>query len=474
MSPNPNLFDGRLTLIFWTPRSVFENRIDELADNIRAAAPNVNALCFKTNNGLTWQSGYDATKPDLMISSVADVQRWTATLAARGLEPHAWCVVRGQTPDQEADRIAEICLQGGVRSMLLDLESGANYFVGDRQAAQALAVGLRQRVGPDFHLGLIFDARGSHPQLLWVQEAWFPEVDSLHPMVYPNNFGVSAAEAFRSCYRAIGQWGKPVYPMLQGYTPGGYPPYPAADIPVTAAVAVNGYHAAGLSIFRYGKGLAAGDAVSRAELSEVAKITLYGGGPVVIVPAAPVPPEGAPATPPEGAAALVVVDPNNERTGEFSIGYYGNADETSRGWAVDLDVNGRPYAYRPASYNDQTLYVSYLPHLPARGAYVIEAFIPGHHASAPDVRYVIVDHPGGVRREVMVVLNQASYANAWAPLAGQVVDGSEGALVSRFELDPGQADSGRVNVADVTYVDPATDRSGKFELAFGAIRWRPL
>ena len=108
MSSNPNLFDGRLALIFWTPRSVFENTIADLADNIRAAAPNVNALCFKTSNGTTWQSTYDSTKPDMTISSVADVRRWSDTLAARGLEPHAWCVLRGQTPAQEADRIAAI------------------------------------------------------------------------------------------------------------------------------------------------------------------------------------------------------------------------------------------------------------------------------------------------------------------------------------------------------------------------------
>ncbi len=479
MSPNPNLFDGRLMMIFWTARSVFENTIGELADNLRTGAPNVNALCFKTVNGTTWQSTYDATKPDLTVGSVADVKRWSDTLAARGLEPHAWCVVRGQTPDQEAALIADVCLHGGLKSMLLDLESGANFFVGDRNAAQTLAVGLRQRVGPDFHLGLTFDARGAHPQLLWVPDVWFPEVDSLHPMVYPYNFGVSAAEAFRACYAAIGSWGKPIYPMIEGYTPDGYPPYPAPAIPATAAVAVSSYHVTGLSIFRYGKGLEVGDGVNRAELSEVAKITLYDGGPVVSVPTAPVPPPDVnvpPApTPPDATPVQVLVDPNNERTGEFTIGYYGDPAAVSPGWSVELDVNGHPFAYRAASYNNQTLYVSYRPGLIGKGTYAIEVFIPRTHAYTPDAQYVIVDHTGGVRREVTAVLNQSQYYDEWVPLQGSLINGvGGGPVVAKFELDPGQPESGRVNVADVTFVDPATHPGGKFEITFGAIRWRPV
>jgi hypothetical protein len=469
MAPQPNLFDGRLALIFWTARSVSENTVADLASNVRAAAPNVNAVCFKTSNGTSWQSVYDTTKPDLMVGSMADVRRWSDTLAAHGLEPHAWCVLRGQSPEQEADRIAEICLRGGVRSMLLDLETGPSYFVGDRNAAQTLAVGLRQRVGADFHLGLIFDARGTYPQRLWVQDIWFPEIDSLHPMVYPYHFGISAAAAFRSLQAAIGRWGKPIYPMIEGYSPDGYPPYPAADIPATAAVTVNTYHTTGLSIFRYGKGLDIYDGVGRGDLGEVAKITLYEGAPVIVVTPPPVPPSD---SSPADGATLVMVDPSNESTGEFTIGYYGDPDVISPGWAVDLDINGHPYAYRPASYNTQTLYVTYLPRLASPGNYIIEVFIPRQHAYVPDAHYVVVEHPGGVRREVTVVLNQAAYQDAWVPLQGDVIDGVPGGpLVTQFALDPAQPESGRVNLADVTFVDPAA--RGKFEITFGAIRWRP-
>jgi hypothetical protein len=475
---NPTLFDGRLALVFWTPRSVPETTIAQMADNLKAAWPHVNAVFVKTNNGIGWQGAYDSSNPNLAINSVADVQRWAQGLAACGLECHAWCVVRGNVVNQEIDRIADICLNGGVRSMLLDLESGPSYFVGDQNAARALAAGLRQRVGPDFHLGLIFDARGSRPQQLWVQSAWFPEVDSLHPMVYHYHFGVSAQEALQNCYNAIGAWGKPIYPMLQGYTPDGYPPYPVSDIRTAVSTAVNSFRAAGVSIYRYGWGLSTPDAgAGKDDLGQVADVTVPPGPsegigtppvapPPVILPPPPIPPGAAP--------SLVLVDPNNERTGEFFIGYYGDPNQISRGWSVALDVNGRPYAYRDASYGSQNLYVSYVPRLTGAGRYAIEVFIPGVHAYARDVYYVVVDHPGGVRREVTCILDQSPYNNEWARLQGNIVNGVQGgALIKEFELDPALPEAGRVNVADITFIDPNTHPTRRFEITFGAIRWRP-
>ena len=115
--------------------------------------------------GLGWQGKWDAGKPNLAIHALSDVQRWVEELGVRGLECHAWCTVRGNTPARELDRLAELCRQGGVRSLLLGLQrdspgtrpSHRSFFVGDEAAAEALARGLRERVGPDFHLGLIFD-----------------------------------------------------------------------------------------------------------------------------------------------------------------------------------------------------------------------------------------------------------------------------------------------------------------------------
>jgi len=477
---NPNLYDGDLALVFWTPSSVNQTTIAQLADTIKGGAPNVNALLVKTNNGTQWQGALDSSKPNLAINSIADVQRWSTTLAARNMKLHAWCVVRGINPTAEADFIANICLNGGVRSMMLDLEQGPFYFVGDQNAARALATSLRQRVGPDFHIGLIFDYRGTRPEQLWVQSVWFPEIDSLIPMVYHFHFGQTAQQALQTCYNKIGSWGKPIYPMLQGYSPGGsIGLYPASDIPVTANLAINQFKARGLSWYRFGKGLSISDeGLGPADLPELAKVSLPVPPPVVVPPPPPPPPPvvvGPPPAPPDATPTLIVVDPDNERTGEFAINYYDDPNVLNKTWAVALDNQGRPYAYRPASFNVQTLYVSYLPRLIGRGRYFIEAYIPGNNASIPDAHYVIVDYPNGVRRETTCRVNQGSFFDAWVTLQGDIINGVPGGpVVNQFDLDPIIPDSGRVNVADITFVDPSGQPGGKFDIAFGAIRWRPI
>ncbi|MBP7693745.1 MAG: hypothetical protein KA764_17615, partial [Anaerolineales bacterium] len=474
---NPTFYDGRLSLVYWSPASVGESTIAQLADNIRTGAPNVTGLLVKTNNGAGWQGAFDSSKPNLAISSTADVQRWVDTLGSRGLECHVWGVVRGVTVQSEINRFVEICQVAGVKSLLLDLEQGPAYFVGDRTAAQQLAAGLRQRLGPDFHIGLIFDYRGQRPTQLWVQSVWFPEIDSLHPMVYHYHFGVSAQTALTNCYNAIGRWGKAVYPMLQGYSPGGtIGLYPASDIPVTAALAINSFSARGLSWYRYGEGLNLPDeGLGPGDLPEVAKVTLPVGAPP---PPAPTPPPvivGRPPLPPDAPPLTTIVDPDNERTGEFSLNYYDDPAALAPGWSAALDANGRPFAYRAATFNAQRLYVAYAPRLIGRGKYVIEAYIPDQHATTPDAHYFVVDYPNGQRRETTVIVNQAQYHNQWVPLQSNIVNGVPGAVtVTQFDLDPTRGDAGRVNMADITFQDPAGRPGGQSEIAFGALRWRPV
>lgn len=475
----PNFYDGRLSLVYWTPRSIVETTIAQFADSLRNGAPNINGVMVKTNNGAVWQGAFDSSKPNLNINSTADVQRWVDALAAKGLETHAWGVVRGinGSVQAEIDRFVQIAQVPGVRSLLLDLEEGPAYFVGDQNAARQIAQGLRSRLGPTFHIGLIFDYRSNRPQRLWVQTIWLPYIDSLHPMVYHYHFGQSAQTALTNCYNVIGGWGKAVYPMLQGYSPGGtIGLYPASDIPPTANLAINNFGARGLSWYRYGRGLNIPDeGLGAADLPEVAKVQLPAAPPPPPPPAPPPFYVGRPPIPPDAPPQLTIVDPDNERTGEFSINYYDDPTTLSRLWQVALDVNGRPYAYRPASHNVQTLYVSYVPRLIGRGRYFVEAFIPAQNAYAPDVHYVIVDYPGGVRRETTVVLDQNRYNNEWVPLQGNIINGVPGGpLVGQFELDPRRDDAGRVNVADLTFVNPATHPSGRFEITFGAIRWRPV
>ncbi len=472
MPNDPNLLDGRLALFYWKPASIVESSIGQMAANLRAAAPNLSAVMVKTNNGLGWQGKWDASKPNLAVNGVADLQRWVEELGVRGLECHAWCTVRGNVPARELDRLAEICLYSGVRSLLLGVQRDApgtrpayrSFFVGDQATAENLATGLRQRIGPDFHLGLIFDASAGQPESVHIQSAWFPEVDSLHPLVYHRQLGLTITEALVATYSALGTWGKPIYPILQAFD------VPAAEVAQVVSTAAEAQQVPGLSLFRYGTG--SGQGLSQAELGKVA-----GCWPAAPSAMTKFPGRSRPHSTP-GTTAVptpVQVDPDDERGGLFSVGYYGDPNQLGRAWSRDRDAHGRPRLYRPASYNDQTLYVAYAPRLLAKGTYQLEVFVPRNHAYARDVHYFIVDYPRGERREVLAIIDQQPHDDAWVPLKGNVVSGpGQGALVSSFELDPAYEDSGRVNVADVTFVDPRTHPTGKFEVSFGAVRWQPV
>ena len=53
----------------------------------------------------------------------------------------------------EADVIVAACNVDGLRSMILDVEVGSSYFVGDADAASAIIRRIRAGIPADFHLG---------------------------------------------------------------------------------------------------------------------------------------------------------------------------------------------------------------------------------------------------------------------------------------------------------------------------------
>ena len=97
-----------------------------------------------------------------------------------------------------------------------------------------------------------------------------------------------------------------------------------------------------------------------------------------------------------------------------------------------------------------------MPQIPSEGHYAVEVFIPGTHATTKSAQYFIVyhDEETSERKEEHVILNQLIYSDEWATLA--VV-----------HVDPDQHESGRVNLID------KTNDTGRREIAFTAIRWRP-
>ncbi len=135
----------------------------------------------------------------------------------------------------------------------------------------------------------------------------------------------------------------------------------------------------------------------------------------------------------------------------FAEGFYPPAEPGS-GWTDYIDEAGFVVRVRWASPT-QTMYVGYSPTLSAPGRYAIEALIPGDVGTTRGARYYVVSHPGGQRREDEVLVDQSYYHDVWVPLGV-------------FDLDPAQADSGRVNLID------ATSDSGPATIDFGALRWR--
>lgn len=120
-----------------------------------------------------------------------------------------------------------------------------------------------------------------------------------------------------------------------------------------------------------------------------------------------------------------------------------------------VDKEGRLVRYLRTS-TVQTCYVQYEPNLSIAGEYVVEAFIPGTHATTRNARYFVNHHPTdqhGTAVQSEIALRQIDYSDIWVPLG-------------IFWCDPAQPESGRVNVVDVT----SDDRQR--EIAFGALRWQ--
>lgn len=244
-------FDRRILWVHWEGEAVRESSIEALADNIKRETPNVAGVIVKTSHGAQWQGALDQ-RHALAINGPGDVLRWVHTLTEHGLEAHLWCAVQGQDIGRESDLIVAACNVEGVRSMLLCVDTGPEYFAG-RSAADVRRLITRVRAGirPDFHLGLNFDVREGHPGSIHLQE-WLPHVQSLHPMIYHWDFGAGREGPESYLNEAFGllvRFGLPVVPMLQTYpTPTPVP----GDQAFHAAEYAFAKGAVGVTFFRYG------------------------------------------------------------------------------------------------------------------------------------------------------------------------------------------------------------------------------
>lgn len=240
-------YDGKIAMAYWDGRSVGERTIDDILATLKQWVPNVQAIWVKAVDGDRWQGAYDTSgKPDLVINGPGDLQRWVIKCRAAGIDVHAWCVPTGLNVPTEAALISACCLVDGVKSMILDVEVGASYFRGGPQAARELGERIRRNIPGRFHLALNLDARGNHPRDIHIWE-WWPFIDSLHPMVYHEVFGLPPDRAVANAFEALAQYNRPIVPMLQAYNI-----RDAAGIKTAADTALRGYSAPGVSFFRFG------------------------------------------------------------------------------------------------------------------------------------------------------------------------------------------------------------------------------
>lgn len=247
-------FDNKILWVYWKGNSVAQNTIGEFAQAIKQLTPVVAGIVVKATDGHRWQGRWD-TKPAMAINGPDDVKRWVEELAKHGLETHLWTVIRGDEIDAEAAVIAQACNVAGVKSMLFDVEVGEHYFGGQTaEDARNLITQVRAQIPADFHIGLNFDSRGTHPQAIHINE-WLPHIQSLHPMVYHWHFseGTRSPEPYlEATFTKLGVYNLPIIPMLQTY------PDPSTNlqVPDYQITDAGNYSldqgGAGVTLFRYG------------------------------------------------------------------------------------------------------------------------------------------------------------------------------------------------------------------------------
>jgi len=112
-------------------------------------------ILVKTHDGTTWMSKWD-TSPYAVFGpiQVAVLAHYFETY---GVPFHAWCVVKGLEPQQEAEMCAQV-VGAGARSIVVDLEPHSGFWQGTPQAALTFGREFR-RLQPNATLYVCVDQR---------------------------------------------------------------------------------------------------------------------------------------------------------------------------------------------------------------------------------------------------------------------------------------------------------------------------
>jgi LysM repeat protein len=163
-------------------------------------------IMLKTHDGVTWMAEYDTSK--YAVTGQPQVQVLANYFEGAGVPFHAWCVLHGTDPIEEA-RMAAAVLLSGARSIFLDVEPHAGFWRGTAQDAVRFGQELR-RLAPDKEVHLSVDARP------WLRDAiplkeFAGFINSVAPQQYWKTFDTPAN------YEKYAAAGHPVPP--EGLTP---------------------------------------------------------------------------------------------------------------------------------------------------------------------------------------------------------------------------------------------------------------
>lgn len=415
-------YHGKTYVWHWKGDSLAEQTIEAVARTLKQWAPNLKGVFVKTSDGSEWMGKYD-TDPQLRIDGTASIARWVQVLGANNLEFHAWSVAKGVDTVAEADLIVQAALVPGVKSMIIDVEAHPGFWRGKKEDIKPFMTRIRRGVGGSFHLGMSVDPRAHQYETIHPQE-WRPFINSVHPQAYWDLFERDFEEVLDEAFATWGNYGLPLYPVLQGNAP-------LFEMESAFDYANQFKDANSISWWRLG-------VIGPQEFAVVNK-------PIKIQ--VPEPEQPPPIGGDYGIEILVTPDDPRFQAGSFTGEDVDDLLKTYRGtW-------GWHVRYKATSQSRSTVWGRWNPQLSTSGWYEVAVFVPSRYATTENARYKL----HGVKNESNEILhkvNQAQYRNLWVPLG-------------IYQFDASNPNAGVIFLNDLT---GEADKS----IAFDALRYRQV
>lgn len=418
-TPATTPYDNKVAIWHWKGDSLAERTIEDVVRSIKQFAPHATQVFVKTTDGVDWMSRFD-TRTDTRIDGPAAIKRWVQVLEANGMEFHAWCVVKGQDVNKEADLLIQTGQVAGVRSIIMDVEPYKGFWQVGRDPIRPFMTRIRRGLGGRFHIAMSMDPRRQHYNSIFPAE-WKPFVNSLLPQVYWNVFERPIGEVMDEAYEVWGREGLPIYPVLSGNAP-------VAEIETARAYVIQKKGAKGLSYWRLGVIDAAQFAAINKPMSQL--------------------PNPDPIPNPQGGryGREIIITPTDPR---FTAGSHvpGVQLTTFKGtWGWDS-------RYIVTQKQRSQVWGRWVPQITESGRYEVSVFIPARHASTANARYRL-HGVKGVTGEMTLPVPQTNYFNLWVSLGV-------------FDFDANNAQAG------IVFLNDLTGEEGK-DIAFDAVRYRQI